>query len=256
MYYEVRLVSHIYWEGRHQFALDQDRYEFWTIFAPVKGKFSFKFAAHSGEGEFGRIVICPPNTDFARKVIDPLTFHFFHFRIEADSLSLKKIERNFSGLLNIEDHARLRSTYRFIGQSGIQREMLEHFLNDLWLQATTQIDDKLSDYSRTKDHIMIEAKIRMAAEAFGPISLRSIASSQGLTPVQLTRRFNAAFGITPIDFLTKLRLERACRLLSDTRETLEQIASQCGYESGFYLSRLFRNRKGMSPSEYRRLYQV
>ncbi|MFC5470562.1 helix-turn-helix domain-containing protein [Cohnella suwonensis] len=226
------------------------------MFAPVQGKFSFQIGLHTGVGEFGRVVVCPPNTDFARTVMEPLSFHFFHFRVEAASLSQREIEGSLSGWLDIGDHARVRSTYRFIGQPGLQPELLEHFLNDLWLLATTKAPGNLAVLSDTTDPLMEEAKKRIAKSAFGPISLRTIASSLALTPVQLTRRFRSAFGVAPLDFLTELRLEKACLLLSDTYETLEEIAGQCGYESGYYLSRLFRGRKGVSPSEYRRRFRV
>ncbi|WP_187355560.1 helix-turn-helix transcriptional regulator ['Paenibacillus yunnanensis' Narsing Rao et al. 2020] len=45
-----------------------------------------------------------------------------------------------------------------------------------------------------------------------------------------------AFLINPSGFVSALRIERTCRLLGETRLSLDRVAEQCGYENGFYLS--------------------
>ncbi|MNI77000.1 HTH-type transcriptional activator RhaR [compost metagenome] len=62
--------------------------------------------------------------------------------------------------------------------------------------------------------------------------------------------------MTPSDFVRSLRIRKAAGLLLDTDLTLNQIASRCGFENGFYLSRVFAQSMGMSPSKYRELNRV
>ncbi|MGO4275503.1 helix-turn-helix domain-containing protein, partial [Paenibacillus sp. TAF58] len=54
---------------------------------------------------------------------------------------------------------------------------------------------------------------------------------------------------------TLLRLQRAKSLLIDTDHTIDHIAEQCGYQNGFYLSRIFTAKLKISPSVYRRTYR-
>jgi transcriptional regulator GlxA family with amidase domain len=62
--------------------------------------------------------------------------------------------------------------------------------------------------------------------------------------------------MTPSDFVRSLRIRKAAGLLLDTDLTLNEIAASCGYENSFYLSRVFAQSIGVSPSKYREINQV
>lgn len=75
----ARLVSHVYWHRKERFALEQDSYSNWTMFAVEDGRFAYRIGERSGEAGFGDLVICPPGTAFHRRTLSPLSFHFVHF---------------------------------------------------------------------------------------------------------------------------------------------------------------------------------
>ncbi|HEY0826808.1 MAG TPA: AraC family transcriptional regulator, partial [Bacilli bacterium] len=106
------------------------------------------------------------------------------------------------------------------------------------------------------DPLTIQAAIIIQEQAYEFISLKRLADSLGLNPVQFTRRFQSAYHITPSQYLKNIRMHRARSLLTETDLTLDQIAGRCGYENGFYLSRVFSQTMKMSPSQYRRTHQV
>ncbi|WP_243156780.1 helix-turn-helix domain-containing protein, partial [Clostridium beijerinckii] len=87
------------------------------------------------------------------------------------------------------------------------------------------------------------------------IKIKDFSASLGLSSVQFTRRFHKCIGTTPIEYITSLRLRRAQVLLLRTEDTLDCIASKCGYDNGFYLSRVFAKNLGISPSDYRKKYR-
>ncbi|MBB6673494.1 helix-turn-helix transcriptional regulator [Cohnella nanjingensis] len=104
---------------------------------------------------------------------------------------------------------------------------------------------------------MQEARRWLLKHAYEPLAMRELSDDAlGSSPVQLTRRFRAAYRTTPSDFVIGLRLGRACRLLEETTKPLDWIAQQCGYENGFYLSRVFSSKLGMTPSAHRKLHRV
>ncbi|MEV4539036.1 helix-turn-helix transcriptional regulator [Asanoa sp. NPDC049518] len=84
------------------------------------------------------------------------------------------------------------------------------------------------------------------------LSLRRLAALLGISPAQLSRRFRAVRGVTPVAYLRGVRLQKARELLAETDDTLQAIAERCGYRSAFYLSRVFSDRTGQSPSRYRK----
>ncbi len=83
------------------------------------------------------------------------------------------------------------------------------------------------------------------------ISLQELARIALLSPNHLCKVFKEAAGITVSEYIQKLRLDKACRLLSDTDMTLAEIAVEVGYQDVGYLRRMFKKELGQTPSKYR-----
>ena len=98
--------------------------------------------------------------------------------------------------------------------------------------------DKLTDY--INQHYQEE------------ISLRDLANVACLSESQLVRVFRREFGITPWGYVTELRFAEARRLLSQTRLSVAEIANECGFRDGNYMTHFFRKRYGMSPTQARK----
>ncbi len=82
-------------------------------------------------------------------------------------------------------------------------------------------------------------------------SLDEIAAEVSLSKFHFTRMFTLATGISPMDYVTKLRVEKAVELLRYTALPVHEIAAQIGYSSGSYFSKVFRSRVGFTPGEFR-----
>lgn len=255
----LRLMMHNYWYRKEQFALDRDSYPCWTIFAVEEGRFAYSIRDLEGEAGFGDMVICPPNTLFHRKTLGPLTFHFLHFCWEPAAEQTE--EHLWRGRVSVTDVERLSSNYRYLKQLAPQRDQAalahkQHLLNDLWRLAAMEREIHTDTGQESSHPDMLQARQYLLAHAYSTINMRSLAHSLRLTPVQLTRRFRAVYGVTPSNFVTELRLNQASRLLEETALSIDKIAQLSGYENGFYLSRIFRQKRGMSPSCYRKTHRV
>ncbi len=68
---------------------------------------------------------------------------------------------------------------------------------------------------------------------------------------RLRTLFGQAYGMSPVQYLTELRLNRVKTLLAESDKKLSEIAVECGFGEAFYLSRVFTRRVGISPSAYR-----
>ena len=82
-------------------------------------------------------------------------------------------------------------------------------------------------------------------------SLPELAALAGLTPWHFARAFRQSHGMPPHRYLVRLRIERACELLENSRLPVTEIAVRVGYSSQ-HLARQFRCTMGCSPKEYRR----
>ncbi|WP_436239511.1 helix-turn-helix transcriptional regulator [Paenibacillus sp. LjRoot153] len=72
-----------------------------------------------------------------------------------------------------------------------------------------------------------------------------------LSPGYLTITFKKHTGLNLIEYVTKIRLDRAKFLLKSTKLPLKQIAEDCGFTDSFYFSRIFSRDTGMNPRDYR-----
>ena len=83
------------------------------------------------------------------------------------------------------------------------------------------------------------------------VSVQDLADSIGLNRSYLHRLFKSAIGSSVQEYLLDLRIRKACALLKSTELPVSIISLSVGYEDTLYFSRLFKRKKGVSPSQYR-----
>lgn len=98
------------------------------------------------------------------------------------------------------------------------------------------------------------AREYIGENAFSPLRLSDAADAAGYSPYHFHRRFREAFGETPQELRTRIRLEEAKRLLRVSNLSVTEICFEVGYESLGSFSTLFQERTGCSPTEFRRVY--
>lgn len=82
-------------------------------------------------------------------------------------------------------------------------------------------------------------------------TLDELAEWSGFTPQHLNRTFRRVLGVTPLQHLTRLRMERAAALLKEGVLTVKAIAAAVGMDDPYYFSRVFSEHFGVSPTQYR-----
>lgn len=84
------------------------------------------------------------------------------------------------------------------------------------------------------------------------ITMQQVASYVHVTEKHFCRKFKQVYGIPPQQYLLKLRMEKACELLSDTSLKIKEVAQSVGYDSQLSFSSAFRRHYSLSPSEFRK----
>ncbi|OMF27167.1 AraC family transcriptional regulator [Paenibacillus sp. FSL H8-0548] len=94
-------------------------------------------------------------------------------------------------------------------------------------------------------------------EAAQPFILEYWAEQAGVSPHYFCKLFRSVMEMTPMDFITRTRLQMAKQWLLERKEVnIGQIASDAGYPSVSYFNKRFMEHEGMTPTVYRKLYGI
>lgn len=83
------------------------------------------------------------------------------------------------------------------------------------------------------------------------LSVPFLAELEHISPSRFRVLFREATGLSPLDYITVLRLNHACQLMLQTDNQLGEIARAVGFPDQLYFSRVFKGRTGLTPSAYR-----
>jgi transcriptional regulator GlxA family with amidase domain len=84
--------------------------------------------------------------------------------------------------------------------------------------------------------------------------VNKIAEKFNMSNRNFIRRFTLATGNTPLEYIQRVRVEAAKRLLEKGKVGIEQICLKSGYEDFNFFRKVFKRHTGLSPMEYRRKY--
>ena len=68
----------------------------------------------------------------------------------------------------------------------------------------------------------------------------------------IARSFKEATGVSPMELIHKIRIDKAAAMIFETSQTLIDIASYVGYKNKTSFTRMFKKFRGISPSEYKK----
>lgn len=158
-------------------------------------------------------------------------------------------------------HATLALASREIDQSigsdlVIQRmaDILLFYVIRHWVQNNVEPDTRwVRAFRDEKICHALEALHKQPAHLW---SLAELARTVGLSRAGFARRFREVLGSTPMDYLTRLRIERGRTLLRTTEATLADVARAVGYSSAFAYSKAHKRVLGLAPAQDRKLQSM
>ena len=120
-----------------------------------------------------------------------------------------------------------------IGLTGFSRQ----------IERIRGLSGTVDQFARMIDHMQ---------KNFGELmATKQLAKMSGMSVSQFERRFRRAFSTSPHQYLLRLRVNAAARLLIETRETIAAIAQDCGFHDHAHLCRSFSKIMKVTPSTFR-----
>ena len=236
---------------KSRFTLDRGVRPYGFFLVVSKGRFCVKFPALKESFSFKpyEIAYIPPNTEFERKVIEPIDFHQFSVKLydsDGNDVALK------AGKLNIPESqvkAIINSAELITDYSAQSDALVMHILHRIL--SDNHLFSQRSETPQISEEIMTAVKY-ISEHLSERISIPEIASQLHLSHNGLIWKFKKELNVTPLNYIALCRIKRAKQLLLEDNLTVTQIAEECGYANAYYFSNAFKNAEGVSPSAFRK----
>jgi len=132
------------------------------------------------------------------------------------------------------------------------QEALSRWLCDM----LESLIDAIKAHSSTPNSVQLARAIEFMEENLArDLGREEVAQAAGLSPSHFSHLMRAKTRWSFRELLTRMRMDRACHLLTRTDLGLVHIALECGFGDQSYFTRVFRRRTGTTPGDYRRAYQ-
>ena len=106
------------------------------------------------------------------------------------------------------------------------------------------------------DALILDAQDWLRDHSSVASPVEQLVARSGLAERTFKRRFKAATGLSPLDYVQRMRVEEAKRRLERTEDSVEAVGWRVGYEDAAFFRRLFKRTTGLTPAAYRKRYRV
>lgn len=111
-------------------------------------------------------------------------------------------------------------------------------------------------FDNTYDDVVAGIKRQFENEYHKRFSLAMLAKEHNLSISSLSHRFQAATGVSVMEYLQSCRMAKAKRMLAETDHSIGGIVEKCGFSDNSNFSRTFKKLNGLSPSAFRKKYKA
>lgn len=117
---------------------------------------------------------------------------------------------------------------------------------------TAAVPHEVEDAGGTNSQLIRKA-VSLMHSGISAITVDQLAAELNVNRSYLSSRFSSEVGMSPSQYLTRVRMSTAKQLLRETDLSIGQVAARVGYNDIFYFSRLFKTREKITPTQYRQL---
>ncbi len=161
---------------------------------------------------------------------------------DISSVDVERIKRDFSHMFN---------------EIMLRRDGFEEMCSSLLQAILVRLSRRIVDNPNREQNAHLRTRLKKSLEAINStycekLVISELAALEHLSESRFRQLFRAALGTSPVDYITSLRLTRACELLSTTDLSVTEIAHECGFDDEPYFCRVFNKKIGTSPLSYRK----
>lgn len=176
--------------------------------------------------------------------------------------SLNKIKNSFFELIVTANNTTKQISKEFKSEmfdnafSILSSENDIKMIKEFTLKFLSECSDSILSIKQQQENPIIKKVLIYIEENISQeFSLEMAADAVGVSSFYLSKLFREEKGETFINFVSEKRLEKARLMLEETELSIKEITASIGYNDQNYFSRIFKNKYGLSPKEYRKSNQ-
>ncbi|HEY5499536.1 MAG TPA: AraC family transcriptional regulator [Bacteroidales bacterium] len=128
------------------------------------------------------------------------------------------------------------------------------YYSELFLIISRHLNELLKYTKQPNSDVLNKAICIIYSNYFEKITIEQIADECEISARYLRKLFEKEIGISPIEFISILRINRSKVLLHNFSVSIKEIAFSTGFENQQYFSKRFKQNTGISPLEYRKMF--
>ena len=145
--------------------------------------------------------------------------------------------------------------YEHYSNNACSKQSIDCFMKLIFIKLREQFINIPQNHHDSKFDLLSTIRSKIYSKPYEQRNVDIAAHEIRMSRSAFQRAYKKQFGITFIEDLNKSRLEYSEMLLSTTSLTIEEIAMMSGYKTYVHFIRCFKNRNGITPSEYRKMNQ-
>ena len=122
----------------------------------------------------------------------------------------------------------------------------------LSLIAEVLTHERRAEQPNYYEKIVAKAKYLMESNVYGAINLPAISEQLGISTSRLNEVFKTYTSMTPYQYYIQIKISKAERILEQEDIPVKEASYKMGFDDQYYFSRLFKNKTGVSPSDWKK----
>ncbi|MCU6707935.1 AraC family transcriptional regulator [Paenibacillus sp. J5C_2022] len=239
-----------YLQRQQGWSKEPHRHAYHQLIWVTEGMLQMHIADKPYELKPGMLCLIPP--DMTHNLYTPSGYVQFGLNLNHKTASdMRSLLLSHMTELTIVNYAHMQ------GKIAVMLQLGEHASKLSRLKLANELDALLiaiieHSLQRSEAEFRLKLLQKLRQHLTGKLTLLEIARHFCMSPSHLERLVHREFGCGAIELHNQLRIEQACTRLIQSEDAIELIAHELGFYDASHFSRYFKQKMGLSPTQYRR----
>lgn len=218
-------------------------HDHWEFTAVSEGELTLQADRSLELGE-GAVALVPPGLSHHEHSLKEVDTYWLGFRAELPGVARDRA-------LEVKSDGLLKRVQELWGFSIRNNGPVGPELDGMAMAVVGHFFRRVKEGDARSKSLFQDAAEYMNEHFHEDISMAALAAARGCSVGHFHRQFKASAGMTPLEYLTALRLRTAVFYLENTEFPVNQVGRLCGFADPYYFSRAFKKALGVSPQLHR-----